>query len=357
MLGLAGVREMHSIYPAIFSRLNHLPNKASPKTPCVRRISYICTVFLTLLVAAASVGQNTSPKSDQQGQNPKFRKNVNVVNVSFTVKDLHGALVPNLAKEQFEVLEDGKPQTIKYFSTESNQPLTLGLMIDSSASMQRMLPTEKVIAADFLRQVVTEKDLAFVISFDISVDLLQDLTSDVRLLRAGLERARINVGGSSGGIPGQGPVPITRPKGTLLFDAVYLASDEILGKQVGRKALVFLTAGEDEGSRLKLSDAIEAAQKADAICYVVLLSDSQYPSNMGDMRQLAEQTGGRVIPVTRPDKMGEAFTQISAELSSQYYVGYTPDNEKRDGTFRKIEVKSKEGHTVRARKGYYAPKS
>src|SRR5260370_32180148 len=114
------------------------------------------------------------------------------------------------------------------------------MMIDSSASMQRMLPTEKVIAADFLRQVVTEKDLAFVISFDISVDLLQDLTSDVRLLRAGLERARINVGGSSGGIPAQGPVPLTRPKGPTLFDAQYLASDEILGKQVGRKALVLV---------------------------------------------------------------------------------------------------------------------
>ncbi|HXB19735.1 MAG TPA: VWA domain-containing protein [Candidatus Solibacter sp.] len=320
----------------------------------------ICTVLVAfLLTATASFAQNTSPKSDQQDQNPTFRKNVNVVNVFFTVKDHHGALVPNLSKEQFDLLENGKPQIIKYFSTESNQPLTLGLMIDSSGSMQRMLPTEKVIAADFLRQVVTEKDLAFVISFDISVDLLQDLTSDIRLLRSGLERARINVGGGSGGIPGlgQGPVPISRPKGTLLFDAAYLASNEILSKQVGRKALVFLTDGEDEGSRLKLRDAIEAAQKADVVCYVLLLSDPQYPSNRGDMSQLAEQTGGRMIPVNHPDKMGAAFTQISTELRSQYYIGYTPDNDRHDGSFRKIEVKSKEGHKIQARKGYYAPTS
>jgi VWFA-related protein len=320
----------------------------------------ICTVVLALLLSTTvSMGQSTRPNSDQQDQNPTFRKNVNVVNVFFSAKDHHGALVPNLTKDKFEVLENGKPEPIKYFSAESNQPLTLGLMIDSSGSMQRMLPTEKVVAADFLRQVVTEKDLAFVISFDISVDLLQDLTSDIRLLRAGLDRARINVGGGSGGIPGlgQGPVPISHPKGTLLFDAVYVASNEVMSKQVGRKALIFLTDGEDEGSRLKLKDSIEAAQKSDTICYVLLLSDPQFRSNPGDMRELAEQTGGRLISVNHPDKMGEAFNQISNELRSQYYIGYTPSNEKKDGSYRKIEVKSKDGLKIQARKGYYAPTS
>jgi VWFA-related protein len=230
-------------------------------------------------------------------------------------------------------------------------------MIDSSGSMQRMLPEEKIVGADFLRQVIGEKDLAFIISFDISVDLLQDLTSDIHLLRAGLDKAHINVGGGSSGIPGlgQGPVPISRPKGTILFDAVYLASSEVLGKQVGRKALVILTDGEDVGSRLKLRDAIEAAQKADAICYVLLLSDPQYGANARDMGQLSEQTGGRLISIQRPDKIGEAFHQISQELRSQYSLGYTPDNSKHDGSFRKIEVKSKEGFKVQARKGYYAP--
>src|SRR5215510_9473891 len=170
------------------------------------RILAKCTVLFALLFPLSSLGQTSDQPTDQQGQIPTFRKNVNVVNVFFTVKDHHGALLPDLTKDEFEVLEDGKPQTIKYFAAETNLPLTLGLLIDSSGSMQRMLPEEKVVAADFLRQVITEKDLGFVLSFDISVDLLQDLTSDIHLLRSGLERARINIGGGGPVIPGvQGP--------------------------------------------------------------------------------------------------------------------------------------------------------
>ncbi|HWZ42472.1 MAG TPA: VWA domain-containing protein [Candidatus Saccharimonadales bacterium] len=324
------------------------------------RVRAICVVMLALLVSACGYAQTGVPGSQQQAGSQQgeitIRKNVNLINVYFSVKDRHGALVPNLAKDTFEIFENGRPQTIKYFAAETDLPLTLGLLIDSSGSMQRMLPEEKVVAADFLRQVVGEKDLAFVISFDISVDLLQDLTSDIRLLRAGLDKARINVGGGSGGIPGlgQGPVPISHPKGTLLFDGVYLSAHEILQQQVGRKAMVILTDGEDVGSRLKLRDAIEAAQKADAICYVLLLSDPQYGSNARDMGQLAEQTGGRLISIQRPDKIGDAFRQISAELRSQYSLGYSSDDSKHDGSFRKIEIKSKDGLKVQARKGYYA---
>ncbi len=319
------------------------------------------TAFLGLIVSAcllpvwAQQQQQEQPpvKSDQI---PTYRKTVNLVNVFFNVKDKHGALVPNLKQDQFELSEDGKPQTIKYFSAETNQPLTLGILIDSSGSMQRMLPEEKVVAGDFLRQVITDKDLAFVISFDISVDLLQDLTSNVRQLRAGLEKARINVGGGSGGIPGigQGPIPVSHPKGTLLYDGVYLASDEVLSRQVGRKAIVVLTDGVDQGSRLTLKNAIEAAQKADVITYVLLISDPQYGSDSHAMGQMAEQTGGRLITVSNPDKLQKAFQQISDELRSQYSIGYTPTNEKHDGSFRKIEIKAKDMR-IQARKGYYAP--
>src|SRR5262245_23289304 len=150
----------------------------------------VAFLFLFLTVATGFAQDKPGAREDQI---PTFRKNVNLVNLFFNVKDKHGGFVPNLTKDNFELLEDGKPQTIKYFSAEANQPLTLGMMIDSSLSMQRMLPEEKVIATDFLRQVITEKDLAFVISFDISVDLLQDLTTDVRLLRAGLDKARISM--------------------------------------------------------------------------------------------------------------------------------------------------------------------
>lgn len=314
--------------------------------------------FVTaLLYVLPGLAQERQPAPNQQNQTPTFRKNVNVVNVFFTVKDKHGALVPNLTKDEFQVSEEGKPQTIKYFSSETNLPLTLGILVDSSGSMQNMLPEEKIVAADFLRQVITDKDLAFVISFDISVDLLQDLTSDVHLLRTGLERARINVGTGGGGFPGigQGPIPVSRPKGTLLYDGVYLASDEVLSRQVGRKAMVVLTDGVDQGSKLRLKDAIEAAQKADAICYVLLISDPHWGSDPHEMGQMAEQTGGRMITVSNPDKLGKAFKEISDELRSQYSLGYTPTNEKHDGTFRKIEVKSKNGYKVQARRGYYAP--
>jgi VWFA-related protein len=182
------------------------------------------------------------------------------------------------------------------------------------------------------------------------------LTTDMRLLRAGLEKARINVGGGSGGIPGigQGPFPVGHPKGTLLYDAVYLGSSDILSKQVGRKAMIILTDGVDQGSRLKLRDALEAAQKADVICYVLLLFDPRYGSDMSDMSHLAEETGGRAISVGHSENLGKAFKQISDELRTQYSLGYTSSNEKHDGGFRKIELKSKEGYKVQARKGYYA---
>jgi VWFA-related protein len=323
---------------------------------CMRSLARILVAALAI-AGPAAVAQQSGAGSGGQEQTPTFRKNVNLVNVFFTVKDKHGALIPDLNKDHFDVFEEGQPQAIKYFAAESNLPLTLGIMIDSSMSMEKMLPEEKVVAADFLRKVLTDKDLAFIISFDINVELLQDLTSDQHLLRSGLEKARINVGSGGGGFPGigQGPIPISHPKGTLLYDAIYLGANDMLSKQVGRKAMIVLTDGMDQGSQEKLKDALEAAQKADVICYVLLLFDPRYGSDMSDMSHLTEQTGGRAISVGSADKLDKAFAQISSELRSQYSLAYTPTNEKHDGTFRKIEIKSKDGYKVQARKGYYAP--
>jgi VWFA-related protein len=305
--------------------------------------------------------ESPRPTETQKEQKPPvFRKAVNLVNIFFTVKDKHGALVPGLKQDEFEVFEDGKPQTIKFFSAETNQPLTLGILIDSSGSMQNMLPEEKIVAGQFLQEVLKEKDLAFIESFDISADLLQDLTPDVKLLRAGLNRAHINqpAGSAPTGIPGvgQGPIPISQPKGTLLYDGVYLAADDILSKQVGRKAVIVLTDGVDQGSQMRLKDAIEAAQRADAICYVLLISDPMYGADSHAMGMLSEQTGGRLITVHHPDKLQSAFSEIANELRSQYSIGYTPTNEKLDGSFRKLEVKSKNHYKIQARRGYYAQK-
>src|SRR5260370_16295706 len=215
-----------------------------PRRPAIPMRIPIVTFMLALLAACPGPAQESKPPASRQDQIPTFRKNVNLVSLFFNVKGKHSDFVPGLTQDNFEVQEDGKPQTIKYFSAESNQPLTLGMMIDSSISMQRMLPDEKVIAADFLHQVVTDKDLAFVISFDISVDLLQDLTTDIRLLRSGLEKARTNVSGGGGGVPGigQGPFPVSNPKGTLLYDANYRGSNDILSQPLGPKPITTLTS-------------------------------------------------------------------------------------------------------------------
>jgi len=337
-----------------------------------------------IAVSAASpfaLGQQSSPQSaasqpnmpqDQQVQGKRsddsqeptetLKVNVNVVQLFFNVKDKRGALIPNLTKDDFEVREDGSPQTIKYFTAETNLPLTLGIMIDASGSQRNVIDMEKEVGGAFLKQILTDKDEAFVISFDITVDLLQDFTRDTRRLQAALNKANVNVDVSSGGVPGMGggPVPQRNSPGTLLYDAVYLSAHDMLAKEVGRKAMILLTDGQDEGSRLKIQDAIEAAQKADSIVYVLLCADRGFYggfgySGEGEMRKLTEQTGGRVINVgNKFDKLREAFDQIAAELRSQYNVGYTPTNLKQDGSYRKLEIKNKQNYKIQARAGYYA---
>ena len=314
-----------------------------------------------------SQGKSSDQNPDQnprQDENPQtFKVEVNVVNILFNVKDKHGALVPNLKREDFGLFEDGQKQTIKYFTAENDLPLTLGILIDTSGSQQRVLPIEQEVGAAFLKSIIRKKDLAFVINFDVNVELIQDLTSSTRDLKQALDSVKINTGGGGGTVPGLGggPFPTGTPRGTLLYDAVYLAGGEKLSHEVGRKAMIILTDGEDQGSKMKIEQAIEAAQKADVICYVLLIADRGFYGFGGysgdrEMRKLAEETGGRVIDVgNREDKLQEGFKQIGDELRSQYSIGYTPTNSKRDGTFRKIEIKAKAGK-VQARKGYYAPK-
>jgi VWFA-related protein len=311
---------------------------------------------------SSSQQSSLSQSDDSQEPTETLKVNVNVVQLFFNVKDKHGALIPNLTKADFEVAEDGKPQTIKYFTAESNLPLTLGILIDASGSQRNVIDMEKEVGGAFLKQVLTDKDEAFVISFDISVDLLQDFTRDVHRLQTALNKAKVNVDYSSGGIPGMGggPVPQHNSPGTLLYDAVYLSAHDMLSKEVGRKAMVLLTDGQDEGSRLRIQDAVEAAQKADSIVYVLLCADRGFYGGFGysgesEMRKLTEQTGGRVINVgNKFDKLKEAFDQIAAELRSQYNIGYTPTNAKLDGSYRKLEIKNKQNYKIQARAGYYA---
>src|SRR5580658_5938099 len=314
---------------------------------------------------SASTPSNTQAQ-DQSVETLKV--NVEVVQLFFNVKDKHGALIPNLNKDNFDLFEDSQTQTIKYFKAESDLPLTIGMLIDSSGSQMRVLDMEKEVGASFLETTLRQKDEAFVISFDVDITLLQDFTNSVSRLRHALNEAKINTGGvgcGGGPIGPQGPIPCssTGQRGTALYDAVYLASHDEFSHEVGRKAMVLLTDGEDEGSRLKIKDAIEAAQKADAICYVLLIADRGFygMGGMGysgdsEMKKLTEETGGRMINVgNKIDKLRDAFNQISEELRSQYNIGYVPTNATRDGSFRKVEIKPKKGdYKVQARSGYYA---
>ncbi len=339
-----------------------------------RPLPVSCALFLILALAnvpAASAQQASAPPDsghqDQDQSAETLKVNVNVVQLFFNVKDKKGALIPSLTKNDFQILEDGKPQTIKYFAAESNLPLTLGILIDASGSQARVLDMEKQVGGDFLGQILREKDLAFVISFDVNVELLQDFTSSVKLLKSALNSARINTAGGGGtGIPGLGggTVPtIGAPKGTLLYDGVYLAAHDELAQQVGRKAMILLTDGQDEGSQLKIKDAIEAAQKSDSIVYVLLCADRGFYTGFGggysgesDMKKLTQETGGRVIEVgNKFEKLQEGFNQIATELRSQYNIGYTPTNPVLDGTFRKVEIHaSSKDYKIQSRNGYYA---
>jgi len=345
--------------------------------PCLVAGFFALAMALSINVAAQNspapaptspAAPAATPNDQSQDQSVETLKvNVEVVQLFFNVKDKHGALIPSLTKDNFDIFEDGKPQTIKYFKAESDLPLTLGILIDSSGSQMRVLDMEKEVGGSFLESTLRAKDEAFVISFDIDINLLQDFTSSVSRLRHALNQAKINNGGvgcSAGPIGPQGPIPCssTGPRGTALYDAVYLASHDEFAHEVGRKAMILLTDGEDQGSRLKIKDAIEAAQKADAICYVLLIADRGFAYGFGgytgvsDMKKLAQETGGRVIEVgNKIEKLRQAFDQISQELRSQYNAGYTPTNTARDGSFRKVEIKPKQpDYKIQARSGYYA---
>ena len=314
---------------------------------------------------AAVKAQQDQQKGEDQDTTETLKINVDVVQFFFNVKEKKGALIPNLPKDEFTLLEDGKPQTIKYYSAESNLPLTLGILIDSSASQENVLGMEQQVGGAFLSNVLRPKDMAFVMDFNIGVSLLQDFTSSVSRLKAALNSVRINSGGQAvvSGLPGQGggPVPtMGTPKGTLLYDAVYLASHDQMGQQVDRKAMILLTDGEDQGSQYRIKDAIEAAQKADTIVYVLLCADRGFYGWTGysgdsDMKKMTTETGGRVIEVgNKTEKLKAAFDQISQELRSQYYIGYVPTNPNKDGGFRRVQIQSKSGYKIQGRSGYYA---
>jgi VWFA-related protein len=304
---------------------------------------------------------------DQQKQipvpsGPTLKVSTEVVNVYAIVEGKHHNLIPDLEKQDFELAEDGALQQIKYFARETEAPLTMGLMVDTSPSQERVLPIEQDQAKAFLDQVMRPKDLTFVLHFDLEVELLQDFTADRRLLAKAIDETQIN-GGAQGPTPGTFPTS-SRPCCTHLYDATYLASNDLMRNEVGRKVLILLTDGVDEGSKEKLDAALAAAQKSNVIIYSIDISDAGFYFTRGFgfgggesvLKKLSEETGGRVIRVKNQKETAAAFKQIADELRTQYLLGYTPTNSKHDGTFRKIRLRVLKGdYKVQARRGYYAP--
>ena len=297
------------------------------------------------------------PQDDATPEGGTLRVRVNLVNTYFSARD-KGGFLTGLHKDDCQVFENREPQAIKNFTQEKNLPLTVGILLDTSGSMETVLPLERDAAEDFLRNVIKPKDEAFLINFDINVDLLSDYTNSTRELRRGLDKAQINTGAGTGSVTGN-----STPRGTLLYDAVYLATHDKLRQEAGRKVVVVLTDGEDQGSQVKLKEAIEAAQKSNAIIYVILIRDSGFSFGGGGMgmsfgpgamSQLTKETGGRVINAGNGKHLDEAFQQISDELRTQYLVSYTPKNANIDGTFRTISITCGNDVKVQSRKGYYA---
>lgn len=307
--------------------------------------------------AVCSAAQNVT-----NSQSPVLKVQTEVVNVYAVVRDKHGRLVPNLNKDDFELTEDGTPQTIRYFSRLADAPLTLGIMVDTSPSQQRVLPTEQRQAKAFLQEVLRPKDLAFVLHFDVEVELLQDFTPDLSRLLSAIDETEIHGGA-------QGPLPSTFPTAgggaTHLYDAIWLASNDLMRSQVGRKVLILLTDGQDQGSKETLRVALQAAQKADVMIYSIDIVDRAFYgiANIGFsgdsvLRKLSAETGGEVIRVTRKKDTAAAFEEIADELRTQYLLGYTPTNTARDGSYRRIRVRVRDNnYKVQARQGYYASTS
>ncbi len=339
-----------------------------------------------------------------------------VVNLFATVRDKQGHIVSNLGKDDFTVTEDGRPQTIRYFSRETDLPLTLGLLVDTSLSQRRVLGQEKTASYRFLDKVLrADRDKTFIIHFDHDSELLQDLTSSRADLQRALDQLELPPdaqsnrgtgpgggggypGGGGGGYPGGGGIgfpgggigfPGSRGgrrggqqggqrrssgPGTTLYDAIYLASNEIMKKQQGRKAIILLTDGVDNGSKTFLSDAIEAAQRADTLGYSILFSDEQAYGQQGGfggmnrriggggnaddgkkvLQRISRETGGSFFEVSKKMSIDDIYDRLQEELRNQYSIGYTPDKTDASSAYRAIKIATRDPNLiVQSREGYY----
>ena len=326
---------------------------------CMKIAGTALALLLLVPTMPSRVAAQSRPGQDED-LGAAIKVDVDVVSLYCTVHNKQNGLIASLTRNDFDLAEDAKPQTIKYFSKETNIPLTIGMLIDVSGSQATMIDPERQAGSQFFSNVLKNKDVAFLISFGADSELLQDITGTPRLLQRGLCQLKLNTGYSG---PTSGPVPtMNHQRGTVMYDAVYLAANDILAHESGRKAIILITDGEDEGSKLSMKAAIEAAQKADSIIYGILYVDRRFYGgfNIGYsgesvLKQMSEETGGRLFTVGGKNTLESIFQQIEEEMRTQYLIGYTPTNPNKDGSFRKIDLKTHDkDQKVQVRKGYYA---
>jgi VWFA-related protein len=298
-------------------------------------------------------------------EEPTFSTDVKVVNVLATVVNQKGEIIRDLTKDDFSLLENGRPQTLRYFSRESNLPLTLGLMVDTSMSQRRVMDAERGASLRFLDQVVRPAaDQVFIMQFDMAVQMCQALTSSLKKLDDALAfvdtPTRQDLANQSGG-------------GTLLYDAVITASKSVMKSLRGRKALIVLSDGVDIGSEATLTDAIEAAQRADTLVYSILFSDANAygiplgplighrsipmggREGRGALMRISKETGAGFFEVSKKQSIEQTFDLIQEELRSQYSLGYVSDQPVHISEFRKIQLTTRQkGLAVQARDRYWA---
>jgi VWFA-related protein len=307
-------------------------------------------IFLaTLLPISAQAPGTIQPGQDEA----TFSTEVKVVNILATVRTKSGQLITDLTKDDFALTENKRLQDIRYFSRESDLPLTIGLLVDTSLSQTRVLESERAASFEFVDQVLREgKDKVFVTQFDMAVMMRQQPTSSRRDLEQSLPYVDT---------PSNNELRAQRGGGTLLFDAVVKASREVMSGLGNRKALIILSDGGDNGSDETLASAIESAQRADTLIYSILFADSTYYGGFGSpegktaMQRLAKETGGSFFEVSKKQNINQIFGLIEQELRSQYNLGFVSDQPVRISEFRALQLAAKRKDLlVQARDRYWA---
>jgi VWFA-related protein len=288
-----------------------------------------------------------------------FSTEVKVVNVLANVYGKNGEIVRGLTKDDFLLSEDGHPQTIRYFSRETDLPLTLGLLVDTSMSQRRVLDAERIASFRFVDQVLREAtDHVFIVQFDMGVEIRQPLTSSRRTLESAL--AQVNT-------PSLHQLELQRGGGTLLYEAIAVAARDIMRAQTGRKALIVISDGVDTGSEIPLSTAVEEAQRAGTLVYSIVFSDANaYGTLLGPLmgggadgkrvlRRISNETGGRCFEVSKTQSIEQIFQAIQEELRSQYNLGFVSDVPVRISGFRRLQLSAKtKGLVIQSQSRYWA---